>query len=244
MKKTFNLDDKEYAIISPSPKLRQESQIEHSRTFGMLLKCDGILTRIELDRLIKNKKIWEDEKTEEYIKLNNEIAEGLVRLEQKNMRLSEAKDLAIDIVDKRTRLAELNIEYGRYDEMTADAKAEEAARDYLIANCLVDNETGEKIYKTLDEYLENKETALASMAMIAFLQMEYGSAEDIIKNNPENQFLIKYKFVNDDLRFINKEGKLVDRDGNPIEEIINEEDEVLEPGVFLDDDGNPIEEPA
>jgi hypothetical protein len=48
--------------------------------------------------------------------------------------------------------------------------------------------------------------------------MLYGLDPDYDKNLEENKFLKEFKFVDDDLRFINKGGHLVDIDGKLVDE--------------------------
>ena len=246
MKKTFKLDDKEYAVITPTAKVRRDSQIEHGKVFGQLLKAGELLTRAELDKLIAKNEIWSADLQKQYKELNTKVAENIAALEAGNMKLNKARELALTIADQRAKLSELTSEYKQYDDITMDAKAEEAAFDYLVSKCLVDNETGEQVYKDIDDYIEHKDDTLASMGYINMMQLEYGSLGDIQKSLPENKFLIEWKFVNDDLRFINKDGQLVDREGKLVTEdgeYIDQEVKNIERQPFLDDDGNPIEKP-
>jgi len=90
--------------------------------------------------------------------------------------------------------------------------------------------------------------------------MLYGIDPDYEKRLPENEFLKKYKFVDDQLnyidkkgrrvdsegrlvnedgRYINEDGKLVDIEGNLVDE---EGNYIVEFTPFLDDEGKPIEE--
>ena len=247
MKKTFEIDNKKYAVISPNAQARKESEIEHSAVFGDLLKKPGVLTRVELQKLIDNRGIWDSESRDKYLELNKVIAEDLKVLEGRGIKLSEAKELALKISDNRAKLNELMVEYRQFDDITADAQAEAAALNYLIFKCLVDDETGEQIYKTFDEYIENKHEPIAAMAYINMLQIEYGTSNELYKKLPENKFLLDWKFVDDELRFINKDGQLIDRSGKLVTEegdyVEKEDIEEVEQGVFLDEDGNPLEQP-
>jgi hypothetical protein len=243
MKRTFEVDGKNYAVITPDAKTRRESQVEHSRTFGKLLKEDGVLTRAELDKLIEKKELWNEESRNKYNDLNTRIDKNVAKLEAGGMTLPIARELALSIADDRAELNVLRNEYRQYDDITADAQAEAAAFDYLIANCLVDDDTGNKIYESYDAYVEDKDSTVASMAYINMLQLEHGSTNDLYKKLPENKFLLEWNFVNEDLRFIDREGRLTDKDGKLVNEdgeYTEQTQEVVEPKPFLDDDGNPI----
>ena len=252
MKKVFTVDGKEYAVLEPTSVIRRESQTLHSKVFGQCLKDVDILTRDELEESITNRTAWDKEKIENKNKLEKELFEKVKKLNSGGIRLSEAKSLALEIADLRIKTRELIYEYNQYDSFTVEARADEAASQYLIANCLVDNETGENVYKTLDEYIEHKDDEVAVVAAMKMMEIEYGTIEEIYSKMPENSFLIEYGFMDKDLNFVNKDGKTTDRDGRLIDEdgrYINEEGKfvdregnlIVEKKPFLDDEDNPIE---
>jgi hypothetical protein len=88
--------------------------------------------------------------------------------------------------------------------------------------------------------------------------MIYGLDNNYEANLPENKFLKKYKFVDDKLRYINKNNQLTDRDGRLVDEqgrfidkagnfvdkygnrVDSEGEYIAEFKPFLDDDGNPV----
>ena len=61
--------------------------------------------------------------------------------------------------------------------------------------------------------------------------MIYVVDKDFEKKLPENKFLSKFEYVNDDLSLVNKEGTTVDTEGRRI----NDE------GHYLDEDGNRVD---
>lgn len=245
MKKTFTIQDTEYAVLTPTAQVRRDSQIEHSRVFGKLLQTEGMLTRSALDDLITKNKMWNAASKKQYDKITKEIVRDAAKLEAGNMKLNKARELAIDIANKRTELNSLTSEYRQYDDITIDGQAEAAALDYMIAKCLVDNTTGKPVYASMDDYVENKDDVVASMGYINMLQLEYGSANELQKKTPENQFLLEWNFINDDLRFINGDGQLIDREGKLVTEDGEYVDQKkpVEKKPFLNDDGTPIEKP-
>jgi hypothetical protein len=86
----------------------------------------------------------------------------------------------------------------------------------------------------------------------------YGLDNNYEKSLPENKFLKKYKFVDDNLRLVNKDGHFVNEDGKLIDENGRFVDEngnfvdrdgnrvdadgeyVVDSKPFLDDEGNPV----
>jgi hypothetical protein len=155
----------------------------------------------------------------------------------------------------------LTAERNSHDDFTAEAQSDSAKFDYLVAACLR-NEDGTPVFPTIEDYKENADEPYASEAAGKLAGLIYGLDEQWEANLPENQFLKKYKFVDDELRLVNKDGKFVTKDGKLIDNdfrYINEQGEyvdvdgnridkdglpVVEFSPFLDDDGNPIVDEA
>jgi hypothetical protein len=144
------------------------------------------------------------------------------------------------------------------DNHTAEGQADNARFNYLISSCLVYSSNKEKYFKTYEEYLSRASEPVAIKAAQVLANMLYGLDNDYEKKLPENKFLIKYKFVDDKLRLINKDGHLVDLEGRLVDSngrYVNEKGEYVDKnGVpvdingdyitdfkpFTDDEGNPV----
>jgi hypothetical protein len=95
-------------------------------------------------------------------------------------------------------------------------------------------------------------------AASALAKIIYNLEDDYEKKLPENQFLAKYKFVDESLHLVDKQGRKVDVDGRLVDEngrYINETGQfvdrdgnlvdvdgnfIVDEKPFLDDEGNPI----
>jgi len=122
------------------------------------------------------------------------------------------------------------------------------------------NTTGERVYKSLEEYMEKGEEEQAYTGAQKLASMIQGIDKDYDRALPENKFLSKWNFVDENLRLVNKQGHLIDLDGRLINEDGNYVDEDgnvvdingvkiaddgeydVEFSPFLDDEGNPIEQ--
>ena len=94
------------------------------------------------------------------------------------------------------------------------------------------------MYSGLEAY-ENSDDKVALVGAQNLAKFMYEFDDDFEKNLPENKFLLKYGFINDDLRPINKDGKLIDWEGR----LIDEEGRYLDnDGNYVDIDGNPVTE--
>lgn len=204
---------------------------------------DGIMTKKELSKFMKEQGIWDKGKDAEQDKISNEI----IALEKKlyvgdsknaKVKASEAKNIAIEMRKKRNELRELIAEKMALEQNTAEAISDNARFEFLVANCTF-YENGNKVYNSLDEYTEQADSEIAFAAATALAQMMYSIDKDFEANLPENKFLKQYHFVNDDLSLVNDKGETVDLEGrriNNLGQYINDE------GQRTDKDGNVLDE--
>lgn len=236
-KTVFNVDGKDYAILSPNAKQNEEATMEYNRVFSRALQ-NGALLRERLDHFLREQKLWDDEKEKYYYELIIKIQEGQEKIKKGGIKLSEAKETALELKTLRAAMQALISQKNSMDVNTAQGQAENARFNCLLASCLVYNDTGEKVYSSAEEYVANEDN-VAVKAAEEFANLYFGLEKDYEKNLPENKFLAEYKFADDDGRIINEEGKLVDFMGKLIDEqgrYIDEE------GNFVDFEGNPVDE--
>jgi hypothetical protein len=260
-RETFEVtkDDKtiKLAVITPNAEISNKAQREYNRAFRNALDS-GAIFRETLEVHMRKQGLWDDKKAEEHEKLVNKIRDGERRLAQGGIKLSEGKQIALDMARNRGELQSLLAQRNRMDVNTADGQAENARFNALVSLCIVDAETNKPYYKDLDDYLNHSSDPEARQGAEKLANMIYDIDEDYEKNLPENKFLRQYNFVDDSLRLVNKDGQLVDVDGNLVDENgryidengnyidrdgnrVDENGEyVVDSQPFLDDDGNPV----
>lgn len=256
--------DVELAVTLPSAKVKQNGRLVHARGYNDAVQA-GAMLREELEGHLRKSKLWDDERQAEYDRLRNILLDGEKKLAKKNMKLTDARKLAIDMSKARVDLQDLLAQRNRVDQNTADAIADQAQFNYFVANCTVYNQNGKPFFTSdgmtanTDVYVERGTEQCAIDAATHLSEMMFGSEKDVLEKLPENQFLRKYKFadeefhlidqrgrkvdekgrlVDDDGRFIDEKGEYVDADGVKVDKdgrYIEEQE-----GFFLDDDGNPI----
>lgn len=235
----------------PTLKQTHEAQMAYNRGLDQAIRSKAPL-RIEVEKLLKERKIWTDDVEKEFKEQQVELAKLVNKLKQGG-KLTEARQTAIDIRKKRSELANLNGPRRILDLSTAEAQAEVARFNYYVVECVVYPD-GRKFFENVDDYLEkgNKDYALECAKQFSIVQ--YGLDADTEKKLPENQFLLKYKFIRPDLKLIDRDNNLIDEDGN----YIDEENRVLDGPhgkpvdhagkpiddsfvpTYLDEDGNPV----
>ena len=254
------------AVLRPSPKNHRESRKIYNRAFRDALES-GALLRQKLGGYMREQGLWNEEKEEMFEKLMTRISNKQKNLAKGGIKLSEAKELALSIKEDRLDFQELIAERSALDSNTAEGQSDNVQFNYLVAACVVDAKTGDPIFVDddgqidVDAYEKRAGEEFSSEAAAKLAEMVYGLDENYEHNLPENEFLKKFSFVDEDLRLINKDGHLVDDKGRLINEegrfidkdgkyvnirgeAIDEEGDLLtsKTSPFLDEEGNPIED--
>jgi hypothetical protein len=235
---TGSIDNKEVTFLVRSPSLadQREATKVYNTAFSDALKAKAVV-RAKLDDLLVEQGLWDDKKQFEFSALQSKILESERKLAKGGIPLQEAKKIALDMKKDREDLRDLIAVKTNLDTHTAEGQADNARFNYLVSACTVYNDNKKPYFNSYDEYLNKASDPVAILAAQNLAGMLYGLENNYEEKLPENKFLKQYKFVDDKLRLINKEGKLVDQEGRLIDEngrFINEK------GEFVDKDGNPV----
>ena len=231
------------AVANPTAKDRNEAQLHYLKAFRRALE-NGAILRQKLEDYLKDQKIWDEEKETRYSEIVKDIANGEKKLASGGIKLSEAKEIALNMRDCRNEFRVLVAERTSMDANTAEAQADNASFNYLVYSCTVDPNSGKRIFESLDDYEENADEPFASKAAGALADKLYQLDPDYEKGLPENKFLVQYKFADEKLRLLNDEGELVDGEGRLLNvdgRYVNEDGELVDvDGHLVDEDGEFI----
>jgi hypothetical protein len=256
-----NIDGKDIELEIKAATLidQRESQKVYNQAFSDAVKS-GSIVRAKLDDLLKEQGLWDDKKEIQFKTLQKQILESEKKLAKGGISLKTAKNTAIQIQKLRNDLRDLISVKTNLDSHTAEGQADNARFNYLVSSCVVYKNNGNKYFKNYEDYLNRSVDTVSIIAAQKLASIMYGLDSDFEKKLPENKFLLKYKFINNELEFIDSNGRLVDQEGRLIDKngrYINEEgkfvdkdgnlvdesgDYVIEFEPFLDDNGNPIVE--
>lgn len=262
-RREFDVEGTTYAVRVPKVQEIKEANEMRSKTFNESLSR-GDLLRDQLESELRKRNLWTDDIEMEYQTLRREVLDGEFRLQKGGIKLKQAKQVALEMSEKRNKMIDLLSSRTDLDSNTCEGKADAARFNYLFSCCLVYDENDEAYFPNkLDDYLENQDDPVAVTGATEFYYLISG-ADALDENLPENIFLKKFKFVDNKLRLIDSEGKLTDSDGKHIDENgfyikwkedgtsynvdangrkVNDEGRFdVEPSPFLDDDGNPVDE--
>lgn len=249
--------EKEFSVRSPSLNDQKEATKYYNQTFSDALKAKAVV-RAKLDDLLVEQGLWDGAKQAKFTQLQSEILEGERKLAKGGIQLSQAKEIAFNMKKTREELRDLISVKTNLDTHTAEGQADNARFNYLVSACTMHKDTNQPYFKSYEDYNNKLNDPVAIAAAQNLAGMLYGLENDYEDKLPENKFLKQYKFVDDKLRLINKDGKLVDEDGRLVDQngryinengqfidkegnLVNEEgDYIVEFSPFLDDNGSPV----
>lgn len=258
-KATIDSKEIELCVVRPNVKQRQEGQKVYNKAFRDAVESGAIL-RAKVNSVMREQNLWDDNKEAEYKKLIEKINSNERKIKSGGIKLSEAKDLALQMRKDRSELRTLTSERSSLDSNTAEGQADNAQFNYWVSACTVYSDTGKQYFNSYEDYLNRDNDPVTGQAASSLALMLYNLDPDYEKKLPENDFLKKYKFVDEDLhlvdkqgrrvdsqgrlvnkdgRYINENGELIDIDGNKVDE---SGEYIVEFSPFLDDDGKPVVE--
>lgn len=248
---TITKDGKEevvkIVVKRPSSSLISSAQRVGAKAWTDCVR-EGIMTKKELEKFMKEQGIWDEGKDEEQKKVIQEIAD----LERslyvsgnggKKLKASEGKNIAIQMRIKRNELRDLIAEKMSLEQNTAESISDNVRFDYLVANSAF-YQNGQKVYNDLDDYKERSDDQIAFSAASSLASMMYSVDRDFEAKLPENKFLKMFHFVDDNLSLVNDKGETVDTDGRRIDKqgywLNDQGQRVDKDGNVLDENGNYI----
>jgi len=260
-KRDFEVDGVKYSVIRPNIQILTGANKIRRETFNQELEA-GSLLRDQLEEELRKRELWSDEREANYQRLRVEIVDREYKLAAGGIKLSEAKQLALEMKQKREEMVELLSSRTDLDSNTCEGRADAMRFNYLFANCLVYSDSGEKYFKNgLNDYLLNQEDLVGLVGASEFFYL-ISETDQVDDKLPENKFLKQFNFVNEKYQLVDKEGRLVDQEGKHIDENgnliewLNDKDFIyvdingrqldddgnfkVEFSPFLDDEGNPV----
>jgi len=235
-------DDTEVYIKDPSVADQRDSRAIYNKVFKSELES-GAYLRDELEDILRERGLWNDKKQMDYTKLIQDLDAHEMKLSKGGIKLADAKKIALDIRGIRFRMRMLLADRAKFNSSTVEGQAENQQFNFLLSRSAVYNNNRDKTYfKSYEDYLNRSNDNDSVLIASKFAKVHYGTL-GTEKDLPENQFLQRFHYVDDNLRLVNSDGHLVNMDGN----LIDEEGRLIaysNDGVayFVDSDGNPLDD--
>ncbi len=238
-----DLDGKMVKIVvkRPGNRISNDAQRKGALVWTQCVR-EGVMTKRELKKYMQEQGVWNEDKDENEQKILDKISalekELYLGTKAGKIRASKGKEIAVDMRRERIKLRDLLSERIGLESNTAESLSDNVRFDYMVSQCTY-YENGDKVYKDIDDYDQKSDDPVAFHAASALAEMIYTVDSNFERKLPENKFLQKFNYVNDDLSLINEDGNTVDIEGR----IINEDGHYLDTeGRRTDQDGHLLDE--
>lgn len=225
---------KEFTAVEPSGKeiklafrtpgheeISEAEKIYASKVSALIREGNKnrLVLRQEVDKFLKESGIWTDNDEQGIQKATEYIAESLAKIKKGGIKLSEGRQLAISIMDKRKEIFTALRKRQILDDSTIEAVAENEKNDYIVFACTEFADDGQKYWSSFEDMKNDKLSDSYNKASGAAIEVIYGLNPNYETELPENKWLKKYKFIDEEMNYVDRQtGKRVDRDGKPIED--------------------------
>ncbi len=226
------------SVSKPDNEANKYAKQIYNRAFKDAIDS-GAIVRAAISKVMREQNLWDDNQQKLADKLERVISDGEKALQKGGIPLSKAKEIALKMSEARAELQSLLRERNQLDLHTAESQATNEQFAALLVKCTRIEATGKLFFRDLVDYKDREADEEVLQIAEQFAKIYYGVEDDWQKKLPENAFLLKHKFVDEEMRYLNRKGEFVDRDGRRVDAegwYINEK------GVRVDSDGTPINE--
>lgn len=237
MDNTFKVGEVTYKIRERTREDFRNATKVHTTAFNDALGA-GAPLQARVKDILKEQKLWNDDKQKEVEKLQKEINDLEFKLEEGGIKKLDARTIAIKLGELRKSFQGITTPITNFFQHTVEGQAANAQFDYLVSATAVDV-NDKSVFASYEDYLNRSEEDVAIGAAKKYVELYHsdGASEDAEKL-PENQFLKDHGFVDSKFRLIDSKGRLIDKEGN----LVNEEGfRVNEDGVLINIYGRPID---
>jgi hypothetical protein len=237
-------------LKNPSPEDVDEADKVYALKVASLIKQKGtkhLLLRQTLDEYLRDSGIWTDADETKLQSLQKELNDILNKIRKGGVKESEGRKLCIQCMDKRKEMVKVASKKQVFDNVTLESLAETEKIDYLVYSSILYAETGDKYWDSFEDMKNDKLSNVYNIGVQKVLSNIYGVDNEFEKRLPENRWLKKHGFVDEDLNYVDKKThERVDRDGNLLKQVEKElkqqidnlQGEIEEEVPFIDDDTN------
>jgi len=205
------------ALKNPGAEEYNQSQMEYNKAFRRALDS-GALLRQKLEDYMVEQNIWNEAKQKRSEELLEEINAKEKALKGGDIKLSEAKEIALSMRVLRAEFRELLSERNQLDQNSVEGQADNARFSELVRLCMHNPNTKKPYFPTQKDYDSAAAQPWVAEAASKLANIIYGLDPNYDNKLVENKFLKEFNFVNDDLRLVNNDGHLIDFEGRLIDD--------------------------
>jgi len=181
----------------PSQGALNKAELVFKKTFSKCFR-DGILTTSEVEKILRERGIWDDDKEREAAMFQLQIAKLEAKLKDGELEDEEAKALCEELVVLRTELMNHNEPVVSIAENTCESISGEERNQFLVTQCIYHKAAGSRVYKSVEEFKSRGEEQAARDSymetVIASLEVTMGEElpSDLSQIYSENRWLTDY----------------------------------------------------
>jgi hypothetical protein len=175
----------ELTVRAATNEEMQEAEFEYSKAFNYAV-MHGIMTSSKLLSELAANGVWTEEDDQKVEDQRQEV----IRLEDaiENAEDDDAKQrIADDLKEARQELYQLRQGRSAILSHSAEAKADEAQRNFLTACVTEFKDSGKRVWKNYQAYKKEEDSSLLFKVTYEYLTFVNGLPSDFIDQLPENQ---------------------------------------------------------
>lgn len=224
-------------------KVRSESQPIYAAALRQAV-TDGLYLKVELDKVLEAKGLLNTEKEQVRIdELRSELKQSEISLRKRIgpagslLSKDEGRKLALHMRKLRGQIGDIGQTILSLYTNSAENFASNEQNKYLIFATTL-TESGSTYWKNFEEFKTDSDNPVYGPAISSFLKVN-GADNSVEKEYPENKWLVRMGYLNNDLEFIDSKGRLIDEDGR----LINKDGRFInDNGEYIDKYGNRVDE--
>lgn len=181
-------------FVRPSQKVLNKADLIYRTMFSNALR-EGVLTSAEVDKILRARGIWDDNKEVEAAEIRAKISNLEAKLKDASLNNEQGEAVCKEISSVRVDLLRHNSVYTTVADNTCENMGNEARSQYLCSACVYDNKTGLKVYKDVEDFKDRLDEPTAADAyretMISALEVAIGRdlPSDLTEEYAENKWL-------------------------------------------------------
>jgi len=177
-------NETEYFVVAPNANDIREADWNYSRTYTRSL-TEGITTSAEMLDILRRRGIVGPEFEQRAAELTTQLNEKIWALEVAES-MDEKRDLAVEVAEARDELFQWNQRLNGPMANTCEQLADDARLEYLTSTMVV-NSKDERVWDKYDDYLTEKNQALALKSRFEIMLYLQGLESDFLERTPEAQ---------------------------------------------------------
>lgn len=183
-----------YYIALPTSDDIRGADWQYSKIYTKSL-VEGITTAAEMNDILLRRGIIGPEFDQRQKELTDELSDKVSKLRETN-DLGEKQLFAIEVATAREELFNWNQRLNGPMSNTCEQMADDARLEYLTS-CIIEKKDGSKVWSSSDDFLNEKNQALATRARFEVMLYLQGLDSDFLEKTPE---AIAIKEVEEDMQ--------------------------------------------